>query len=95
VVSSKQLVADFRRELEEFAKANNLEITKIPGWTDEKLSQMALAERRCCCQPDKRRCPCKAGLAETRHNKDAMCLCSIFIRKGVKYDAEEYAGRRK
>ena len=72
-------VVEFRKELEEYAEANNLLITNIKGWTDGSIRWMALNDRKCHCVPDKRRCPCPEGLIEARTK--GKCRCSVMMGK--------------
>lgn len=72
-------VVEFRRELEEYAEANNLMITNIKGWTEGTIRWMALNDRKCHCVPDKRHCPCNEGLIEARTK--GKCRCSVYTSK--------------
>ena len=71
-------VDDFIMELEKYAVENGILITNIEGWTLPKLKWMATHERRCCCAPATRKCPCKAGLYEIFNTPKRTCLCSVF-----------------
>ncbi len=72
-------VAEFRKELEEYAKQHELTITNIKGWTEGTIRWMALNDKKCHCVPGKRHCPCPEVLAETKHR--GKCKCSVFVGK--------------
>lgn len=76
----KQEIEDkFRKDLQKYADKNGYQITSINGWTDKKIRWMAHNERKCCCAPDTRKCPCREGIAEIQHK--GKCKCSILERK--------------
>jgi len=77
VIEQTRLIKEFREELEIYAKTNNLTITDIKSWTENKISWMALNDRKCCCRPETRHCPCPEGLVEVKESTK-MCTCSIF-----------------
>lgn len=67
----------FRQDIEMYANEHGLELTNIPGWTETKIKWMATNDRRCCCRPKDRICPCPEGLIEVERLQ-STCLCSIF-----------------
>lgn len=78
VIEQTKLIKCFREELEVYAKNNNLSITNIKSWTENKISWMALNDKKCCCRPETRHCPCHEGLIEAKESTSKMCTCSIF-----------------
>lgn len=80
VKDKDHLIDEFRKKLELYAKEKNIKITNIKGWTVHKIKWMALNEEKCCCAPDKRKCPCEEGLDEVMSK--GKCLCSVFEYKG-------------
>lgn len=75
-------IAEFRKEIEEYASAHDLLITDIKGWTEPKIEWMALNDRLCACVRDgSRHCPCPDGLIETTTSNRGMCKCSLFMSK--------------
>jgi len=73
-----QIIQDFRRDIETYAKNKGLIINNIKGWTENKIEWMALNDRKCACAPNKRHCPCPEGLKEVE--KNGTCKCSLFRR---------------
>jgi hypothetical protein len=80
--SDEETIMEFRKDLEKWARDNDLLLTNIKGWTEDKIQWMALNDRKCCCRPKERACPCKEGLEEARTSKGGLCLCSVFTTKG-------------
>lgn len=81
-LEQQKIVAEFTKELEEYAKKNDLVITDIKGWTKHKIEWMALNNRLCACIRDgSRHCPCQAGLIEATTGIRGVCTCSVFMGK--------------
>lgn len=77
-LEEQKKVEEFTKELQEYAKKNDLTITNIKGWTKHKIEWMALNDRLCACVRDgSRHCPCIQGLEEATGSK-GICTCSIF-----------------
>ena len=75
IESDEQKIAEFKADLEEWARLHKLKITNIKGWTDIKIAWMALNDRKCACDPDNRKCPCHKGLDEIdRELFDGKCI---------------------